>query len=229
MHFECTPCLHFIWVFPLFSSPPKNLKCKTSYWVLTTDSKVHSDICSHFEFGPVPSPDPFPSLLPPSPAPPAIHREFVGVARDGGDINIWPLSPSADLFICFLCETPWLSKQTPHPLNPSVSHQRPLESAAACLVASTHPSAWLVGTDVQPVVTCAVWTTSLRISSQRKSSELCDYPKAMPLNTFSICKICENRLLPVQRVPLKCLVSFNEKYHSCVVIGSPFTWGLFGK
>lgn len=156
MHFECTPCLHFFWVFPLFSSPPKNLKCKTSYWVLTTDSKVHSDICSHFEFGPVPSPDPFPSLLPPSPAPPAIHREFVGVARDGGDINIWPLSPSADLFICFLCETPWLSKQIPHPLNPSVSHQRPLESAAACLVASTHPSAWLVDTDVQPVVTCAV-------------------------------------------------------------------------
>lgn len=156
MHFECTPYLHFFWVFPLFSSPPKNLKCKTSYWVLTTDSKVHSDICSHFEFGPVPSPDPFPSLLPPSPAPSAIHREFVDVARDGGDINIWPLSPSADLFICFLCETPWLSKQIPHPLNPSVSHQRPLESAAACLVASTHPSAWLVGTDVQLVVTCAV-------------------------------------------------------------------------
>lgn len=137
MHFECTPCLHFIWVFPLFSSPPKNLKCKTSYWVLTTDSKVHSDICSHFEFGPVPSPDPFPSLLPPSPAPPAIHREFVGVARDGGDINIWPLSPSADLFICFLCETPWLSKQTPHALNRSVSHQRPLESAG--LPCGLHP------------------------------------------------------------------------------------------
>lgn len=89
-------------------------------------------------------------------------------------------SPSADLFICFLCETPWLSKQAP---NPFVSCQRPLESSSDSLVASTRPSAWRVGTDVHSVVTCAVWTTLLRISSLWKSSKLFEYPKVMSLNT----------------------------------------------
>lgn len=132
------------------------------------------------------------------------------------------ISPSADLIIRFLCETPWLSKRAP---DPFVSCQRPLESSSDSLVASTRPSAWRVGTDVQSVMTCAVWTTSLRISSQRKKQQALRISQSYASKHMSsICKFCETCLFPVQRVPPhKCLLSFNQKYHSWVVIGSQFT------